>query len=104
MIKRIQDQYNDLKKELPENVLLLFQLGDYWEAFGDDAKIIAHILKIALTKRNEVPMTGIPYHMKDRSIKTLVKAGYRVALAELTEPKNKPLENNIREISEIIND
>ena len=55
-------QYLRLKKEMPEDVILFFRLGDFYEMFFDDAKSASAILDISLTKRNNIPMCGIPYH------------------------------------------
>ena len=45
-------QYTAIRKELPEDVLLFFRLGDFYELFMDDAKEAAGLLGVALTKRN----------------------------------------------------
>lgn len=72
-------------KEKAGTALLLFRLGDFYEAFYDDAAIIARELDLTLTKRQEVPMSGVPAHTCDVYIDRLVAKGYRVALAEQTE-------------------
>ena len=45
-------QYTSIRKDLPEDVLLFFRLGDFYELFMDDAKEAAGLLGVALTKRN----------------------------------------------------
>ncbi len=55
-------QYQDIRRGLPPNTLLLFRLGDFYEMFFDDAREASSILNVALTKRNDVPMCGVPYH------------------------------------------
>ena len=55
-------QYLAIRRELPEDVLLFFRLGDFYELFFEDAKTAAPILNVALTKRNGVPMCGVPHH------------------------------------------
>jgi DNA mismatch repair protein MutS len=73
--------------ELPEDVLLFFRLGDFYELFFEDAKVASPILNVALTKRNAVPMCGVPHHSSQGYIAKLIKAGKRVAIAEqTTEP------------------
>lgn len=94
-------QYQAMRRTLPKDVLLLFRLGDFYELFMDDAKIAAPILNVALTKRNGMPMCGVPHHASQSYIAKLVKAGKRVALAEQT---TDPVPGKIveREISQII--
>ena len=94
-------QYQSMRRSLPADVLLLYRLGDFYEMFFEDAKTAAPILNVALTKRNTVPMCGVPYHAADNYIARLVRAGKRVAIAEQTsEPKPGKIVE--REISRII--
>lgn len=72
-------------KEKAKDALLLFRLGDFYEAFYEDANIIAKELEITLTKRHEVPMCGAPYHSIDSYIDKLIAKGYKVAMAEQIE-------------------
>jgi len=94
-------QYQTMRRSLPADVLLLYRLGDFYEMFFEDAKTAAPILNVALTKRNAIPMCGVPYHAADNYIARLVKAGKRVAIAEQTsEPKPGKIVE--REIARII--
>ncbi|QJE99289.1 DNA mismatch repair protein MutS [Luteolibacter luteus] len=94
-------QYQAMRRSLPADVLLLYRLGDFYEMFFEDAKTAAPILNVALTKRNTVPMCGVPYHAADNYIARLVRAGKRVAIAEQTsEPKPGKIVE--REITRII--
>ncbi len=94
-------QYQAMRRSLPADVLLLYRLGDFYEMFFEDAKTAAPILNVALTKRNTVPMCGVPYHAADNYIARLVRAGKRVAIAEQTgEPKPGKIVE--REIARII--
>jgi len=77
-------QYLAIRRELPEDVLLFFRLGDFYELFFEDAKTAAPILNVALTKRNGVPMCGVPHHSSQGYIAKLIKGGKRVAIAEQT--------------------
>ncbi|MCD6450483.1 MAG: DNA mismatch repair protein MutS [Thermotogaceae bacterium] len=77
-------QYLDIKKKY-KDAILLFRLGDFYEAFFDDAKIVSKVLNIVLTKRQTAPMAGIPYHALDAYLKKLVDAGYKVAICEQME-------------------
>ena len=78
-------QYHRLKGDLPEGAVLLFQLGDFYEMFFEDAKVGAEILNITLTQRGATPMCGIPHHAADNYIGKLLAAGRKVAMCEQTE-------------------
>lgn len=87
----MQAQYSKLKKK-HEDSILLFRLGDFYECFDNDAKIISKVLEIVLTGRgkgdNRRPMAGIPHHALDNYLPKLVNAGYKVAIVEqLEEPQ-----------------
>ncbi len=77
-------QWHACKKKA-ENAVLLFRLGDFYEAFEDDALLIAKELDLTLTKRQEIPMAGVPAHTCEVYIDRLVGKGYRVAVAEQVE-------------------
>ena len=94
-------QYQSIRRGLPDDVLLLFRLGDFYELFLDDAKRASPLLNVALTKRNGMPMCGVPHHAAEGYIAKLVKAGKRVAIAEqTTEPSPGKIVE--REVSQII--
>ena len=78
-------QYRSIRRELPEDTILFFRLGDFYEMFFDDAKVASDILGITLTKRHNTPMCGIPYHASARYLEQLVKAGVKVAVCEQIE-------------------
>lgn len=83
-------QYFAIRQEYPE-CLLLFQVGDFYELFFDDAKVAASVLSITLTKRGKsngepIPLCGIPVHALDHYLHKLVRAGYKVALCDQLEP------------------
>jgi len=81
-------QWNECKKKAGDAVLL-FRLGDFYEAFFEDAQIIARDLGVTLTKRQGTPMAGVPYHAAESYIEKLVRKGHLVAIAEqLENPKN----------------
>lgn len=75
-------QYLAMRRDLPVDVLLLFRLGDFYEMFFEDAKTASGILNVALTKRNGIPMCGVPHHAAQGYIARLIKAGKRVAIGE----------------------
>jgi DNA mismatch repair protein MutS len=84
----MMQQYQRLRKSIPADTLLLFRLGDFYEMFFEDAKEASGLLNVALTKRNGVPMCGVPFHAAHGYIRRLIKAGRRVAVCDqMTEPQ-----------------
>ena len=77
-------QWYACKKEAKE-ALLLFRLGDFYEAFYEDAHILAQQLDLTLTKRQNIPMSGLPAHAAEGYIEKLVKKGFLIAIAEQVE-------------------
>jgi len=101
VITPMMQQYQRLRGSVPADVLLLFRLGDFYELFFEDAKEAAGLLNVALTKRNGVPMCGVPYHAAQNYIAKLIKAGRRVAICDQTsEPQ--PGRIVTRDITQII--
>src|SRR6266704_3394482 len=78
----MMQQYRRLRKSIPADTLLLFRLGDFYELFFEDAKEASALLNVALTKRNGVPMCGVPYHAAQSYVAKLIKAGRRVASSD----------------------
>lgn len=78
----LAQQWVELKKKLSVDTLILLRLGDFYEAFGDDAKIATKILNITLTERNGLPMAGIPFHAIDKTAEQLVAAKVLVAIVD----------------------
>lgn len=80
-------QWHECKKAAPE-ALLLFRLGDFYEAFYEDAKTISKEINLTLTARQSVPMCGVPFHNADLYVDKLVAKGFKVAIAEqMEDPK-----------------
>ena len=77
-------QYKALKAAYPY-AILFFRLGDFYEMFGEDAQTASPILGVLLTKRQGLPMCGIPYHSYANYLAKLLKAGYKVAIADQVE-------------------
>ena len=75
-------QYRQCKGQLPAGTILLFRLGDFYEMFFEDAKEAAGILNVALTKRGDTPMCGIPYHATGSYMAKLLQAGRKVAICD----------------------
>jgi DNA mismatch repair protein MutS len=97
----MMQQYQRLRKSIPADTLLLFRLGDFYELFFEDAKEASVLLNVALTKRNQVPMCGVPYHAAQSYIAKLIKAGRRVAICDQTsEPEPGKIVS--RDITQII--
>ena len=97
----MMQQYQRLRASVPADTLLLFRLGDFYELFFDDAKDASALLNVALTKRNGVPMCGMPYHAAQNYIAKLIKAGRRVAICDQTSDP-QPGKIVSREITQII--
>ena len=86
-------QYLRIKSE-HQDAILLFRMGDFYETFDDDARVISRELEIALTSRefgagSRVPLAGIPYHALDSYLARLVRQGYKVAICEQTSDPSK---------------
>src|ERR671939_236579 len=82
----LRKQYLEIKRR-HQDALLLFRIGDFYEAFDDDARILARELDIVLTskpmgKSTRVPLAGVPYHSLERHLATLIARGHRVAICE----------------------
>ncbi|KXU35987.1 DNA mismatch repair protein MutS [Cephaloticoccus primus] len=82
----MMEQYFEVKRGLPEGTLLLFRLGDFFELFYEDAVIASRLLGITLTKRQDYPMAGLPYHAADNYVTKLLAAGRKVALCDQSGP------------------
>ena len=98
----VMQQYKRIKSQNPDSILF-FRLGDFYEMFENDAKEVSLLLDIALTKRHNIPMCGIPYHSSSPYIAKLLKAGKKIAVCEQlsnTPPKGKKIVE--REVAEII--
>lgn len=82
-------QHAGMKEKYPD-CLLLFRMGDFYETFGEDAKIASKALNITLTARRagmggKIPLAGVPYHALDHYLKILIKKGFKVAICEQVE-------------------
>lgn len=89
----MMQHYLKMKEENPD-VILFYRLGDFYEMFFDDAKLVSQELDLVLTGRSagveeKVPMCGVPFHAANSYISRLVKKGYKVAICEqLEDPSN----------------
>ncbi len=87
----MMQQYLDTKEKYPD-VILFYRLGDFYEMFFDDAKLVSRELDLTLTGRDcglseRAPMCGVPYHAVDVYVQKLIAKGYKVAICEqMTDP------------------
>jgi DNA mismatch repair protein MutS len=94
-------QYRRIKGELPKDALLLFRLGDFYEMFFEDAQAGAQLCNLSLTKRNGVPMCGLPHHAANGYIARILKAGRKVAICDQMEDA-KPGKLVQRQVTQIL--
>ena len=87
-ITPMMQQYYKIKEKY-HDAILLFRVGDFYETFGEDAKIAARELNIALTTTGRgkgaakrIPMAGVPFHAVTPYIRQLITKGYKVAVCE----------------------
>jgi DNA mismatch repair protein MutS len=84
------EQYDGVKSRYPGH-LVLFRVGDFFETFGDDARLLARELDVVLTARapdargERTPMAGVPHHAVETYLGRLVRKGYKVALCDQVE-------------------
>ena len=84
-VSPLWQQYQDLQKKYPDNILL-YRLGDFYEVFGDNAITLSNELGLTLTSRDfgltsRIPMIGFPYHAADNYFTKIVPK-HKVAIAE----------------------
>ena len=79
-------------KQLHPDCILFFRLGDFYEMFQEDAKLVSAELDLTLTTRDRnkpaeqrTPMCGVPYHSADAYIARLIAKGYKIAICEQME-------------------
>ena len=84
------DQYEGVKARYPGH-LVLFRVGDFYETFGDDARLLSRELDVVLTARgpdasgDRTPMAGVPHHAIETYLGRLVRKGYKVAVCDQVE-------------------
>lgn len=85
----MMQQYLKIKEDYID-AFLFFRLGDFYELFHEDAIKAAAILEITLTSRKDgIPMCGVPHHSAQGYVETLISKGYKVAICEQVEdPKH----------------
>lgn len=85
----MMQHYLKMKEEVGETILF-YRLGDFYEMFFDDARLVSRELELTLTGRDcglseRAPMCGVPFHAADTYITRLIDKGYRVAICEQVE-------------------
>ena len=91
----VRRQYLRIKQRYPE-AIVLFRLGDFYETFDEDARLVSKLLEITLTSREmgkgqRFPMAGIPYHALNNYMARLINRGYKVAICEQLSPPGQGL-------------
>lgn len=97
----MMEQYRKIKRS-NKDAILLFRLGDFYEMFEEDARLASGILNITLTKRNNVPMCGFPYHAADTYISKLLNEGRKVAICEQVQDPSVSRGLVRREVVEVL--
>lgn len=98
-------QYVELRDRYPD-YLLLFQVGDFYECFGEDAERLARALGLVLTHKTSkdftTPMAGIPIRAFDAYAERLLKLGFRLAIADQVEPAEEAEGLVRREVTQLL--
>ncbi|MFI3243321.1 MAG: DNA mismatch repair protein MutS [Akkermansia sp.] len=81
-VSPMMEQYLRMKQSLPADVWLFFRLGDFYEMFFEDALEASSALGLTLTKRQTIPMCGVPHHAAEGYIAQAIERGKRIAIAE----------------------
>ncbi|WP_291965604.1 DNA mismatch repair protein MutS [Caloramator sp.] len=102
----MMQQYLEIKQSC-QDCILFFRLGDFYEMFFEDAKIVSQELELTLTGRDcgleeRAPMCGVPYHSAETYISKLIEKGYKVAICEQVEDPNEAKGIVRREIVKIV--
>ena len=85
----MMQHYLQVKEEYP-GCIIFYRLGDFYEMFFEDAKVVSKELELTLTGRacgleERAPMCGVPFHAADTYLNRLVQKGYKVAICEQVE-------------------
>lgn len=102
----MMEQYRKIKEQHPDK-LLLFQVGDFYELFYDDAIMAAKEMEIALTSRdagsaNPIPLAGVPIHAAESYLNRLLSKGYKVVICDQVEEASQAKGLVRREITRIL--
>ncbi len=97
----MMEQYLRLKAAHPD-AILFFHLGDFYEAFFEDAEVLARELDVVLTARNGNPMAGVPIRRGEAYVNELLKRGYKVAICQQMEDPRKATGLVRREVVRVV--
>ncbi|AGS33343.1 DNA mismatch repair protein MutS [Candidatus Karelsulcia muelleri] len=101
----LMKQYYEIRNKYPDDTIILFRVGDFYEIFGNDAIKCSKLLNIALAKRNKnssIELAGFPYHSIENYLPKLMKSGFRVAICDQLEKKQSKKKIINRGVTEII--
>ncbi len=88
-------QAKHFKTKYPDTIMLM-KMGDFYEAFGDDAKVLNEVCGLTITCRGETLMAGLPYHSLESYLTKLVKAGHKVGVCEqINKPTDKIIKRDV---------
>ena len=100
------EQYVQAKSQCPEDSILMFRMGDFFELFFKDAEVAAQELDLVLTAREKgngaIPMAGVPHHAVTGYVSKLVERGYSVAICDQVEDPRQAKGLVRREITRLI--
>ena len=90
MTTPVRQQYLGIKQRYPQDIVF-FRLGDFYETFDEDARVVSRELEITLTSRemgkgHRIPMAGIPCHALDSYLARLIGKGHKIAICEQLSP------------------
>lgn len=97
----MMEQYLRLKAAHPD-AILFFHLGDFYEAFFEDAEVLARELDVVLTARNGNPMAGVPIRRGEAYVNELLRRGYKVAICQQMEDPHKATGLVRREVVRVV--
>jgi DNA mismatch repair protein MutS len=104
MTTPLRRQYLEIKRRYP-GMILFFQIGDFYEAFDEDAHVVARELGLALTRKyfgkGQVhPLAGVPVRSIETHLAKLINRGYKIAICDQVTPPGKGLVE--REVTRIV--
>jgi len=97
----MMEQYLRIKAAHP-SAILFFHLGDFYEAFFEDAEVLSRELDVVLTARNGNPMAGVPIRRGEAYVNRLLKRGYKVAICQQVEDPRKATGLVKREVVRVV--
>ncbi len=100
------EQYVQAKAQCPDDSILMFRMGDFFELFFKDAEVAARELDLVLTARDKgsdaIPMAGVPHHAVTGYVSKLVERGFSVAICDQVEDPKQAKGLVRREITRLI--